>query len=116
MTAVGLASRVDVQGDEARRDVLASHARLLKRKLPAWDPQAGTVDMYYWNFGTRGMHALGGADWEVWRTSMLAAAVAGQSHAGPDAGSWDPVDPWGYSGGRAYATALMALSVAECLE
>jgi len=115
MTAVGLASRVELSGADARREMLASHARLLKRSLPYWDPAAGTVDMYYWFHGTRGMHALGGSDWEVWRASLLRAAVQGQS-VSSEPGSWDPVGPWGYSGGRAYATALMALSVAECLE
>jgi hypothetical protein len=112
MTAVGLTSRVELRGAEVSRNLLASHARLLKRNLPVWDPKTLGVDMYYWYHGTRGMRALGGADGVVWRAALLSAAVEGQAADG----SWDPVGPWGTTGGRAYATALMALSVAACLE
>ena len=111
MTAVGLASRAEVAGASNDRDVLAGHARVLKRSLPFWDADGQYVDMYYWFHGTRAMHALGGADWEAWRASLLAATVPNQA---PD-GSWDPAGPWGYVGGRAYATALCALAIQRCL-
>ena len=32
--------------------------------------------------------------------------------SGDDRGSWDPVGPWGFAGGRVYSTASMVL----CLE
>jgi hypothetical protein len=45
--------------------------------------------------------------------AMKAAVVDSQRKDGDERGSWDPqVDPWGFSGGRVYSTALMAL----CLE
>ena len=43
---------------------------------------------------------------------MKKAVLASQRRDGAHEGSWDPVGPWGHSGGRVYSTALMVL----CLE
>ncbi len=112
MTAVGLASRIDVQGaQQADRAVLHQHAGLMRRRLPVWDPAALGVDMYYWFHGTRAMKRMGGGYWQAWRDALLAASVPSQR----EDGSWDPIGPWGYSGGRSYATALVTACLAECL-
>jgi hypothetical protein len=42
---------------------------------------------------------------------MKSALLATQQTEGDQRGSWDPVGPWAYSGGRAYSTAMMALSL-----
>ena len=34
---------------------------------------------------------------------------AGQRAYDHALGSWDPIGPWGYAGGRVYSTALMAM-------
>ena len=116
MTAVGLTSRIDVQGfQRADRAVLHQGAGLMRKRLPVWDPAALGVDMYYWFHGTRAMKRMGGGYWQAWREALLAAAVPAQREDGAEAGSWDPIGPWGYSGGRAYATALVTLCLAECL-
>ncbi|MGK0218771.1 MAG: hypothetical protein ACI9HE_002266, partial [Planctomycetota bacterium] len=44
--------------------------------------------------------------------AMKPAVLSSQRREGHQKGSWDPVGPWGYSGGRVYSTALMVL----CLE
>ena len=44
--------------------------------------------------------------------AVRTAALAGQVRAGEERGSWDPVGPWGYAGGRVYATAMMCLALA----
>ncbi|MEM7306439.1 MAG: hypothetical protein AAF682_07210 [Planctomycetota bacterium] len=116
MTAIGLASRIRIDGREDQAELLDRHARRLRRALPAWDPEGFGVDMYYWFHGTRAMKAMGGADWDVWRAATLAAVVPSQSSGGDLAGSWDPIGPWGYVGGRVYATALLASVLSECLE
>ena len=43
---------------------------------------------------------------------MKKAVLESQRKDGDAKGSWDPVGPWGYSGGRVYSTALMTM----CLE
>ena len=43
---------------------------------------------------------------------MKPAVIETQRRDGDEKGSWDPVGPWGYAGGRVYATALMTL----CME
>ena len=116
MTAVGLSSRLAVESGGRGDGLLSNHARVLQRRLPEWDPEGFGVDMYYWFHGTLGMKRLGAESWDAWRDAVLASAVHGQRRGGDEAGSWDPVGPWGYTGGRVYATALMACVLAECLE
>ena len=50
--------------------------------------------------------------WSRWNEALRGAVLKTQSNSGDERGSWDPVGPWGYAGGRIYATAMMAL----CLE
>jgi len=113
MTAVGLWCRF-LAGQPPSTPVFARHAELLLAKPPEWDPDAFSVDMYYWYYGTCAMARMGERYWSAWSSALKKAALASQrKEKDSDArGSWDPVDPWGWSGGRIYATALMAL----CLE
>jgi len=92
--------------------LLEQHAELLLQKLPEWNPEGLTCDMYYWYYGSMGLRQLGGSSFAAWADALAPAALGGQRQDGDAAGSWDPVGPWGFSGGRVYATAMMAL----CLE
>jgi len=112
MTAVGLLCRIFLGQELDDTPLLRRHADLLVRSLPEWDPEAYGCDMYYWYYGTYAMYQLGGTHWKRWERSMLDAVVRSQSRDGDEAGSWDPVGPWGHVGGRVYSTALMTL----CLE
>ena len=87
---------------------------LCLRLLPTWAGD-GSIDMYYWTFGSLAMRAVGGEPWARWSEAMETAAFESQRSDGDPCGyfgSWDPVDPWGADGGRVYATAMMTL----CLE
>ena len=82
-------------------------AELLKSKPPKWDPNGGTVDYYYWYYGTYAMARVGGAYWQAWRGDLIKALMHQQIHKGCPMGSWPPeYGPWGDAGGRIYATAL----------
>ena len=75
----------------------------------------GSVDMYYWYWGTMAMFQMGGDSWGKWNEALKEAVVKHQhlKGSGARAGSWDPAGPWGaQDGGRVYSTALMTL----CLE
>jgi hypothetical protein len=59
------------------------------------------------------MYQMGGKHWKDWNQELKPAVLDSQRKEGGDyKGSWDPVGPWGHSGGRVYSTALMVL----CLE
>ncbi len=113
LTAVGMLCRVFLGEDPAKSPALRGGADLLLKQLPLWSEQEGTIDYYYWYYGSYAMWQLGGRDWEVWEREMLGAVVKTQRRGGDEEGSWDPqYDPWGHRGGRVYSTALMTL----CLE
>jgi hypothetical protein len=68
--------------------------------------------MYYWYYGSYAMYQMGGRYWEKWNKAMKDTILPNQRTDGDLKGSWDPIGPWGWSGGRVYSTATMVL----CLE
>ncbi len=117
MTAVAMLSRVFAAGflgnGDAQKPTLEAGAALLRNKLPQWDVEGGTIDFYYWYYGSYAMYQLAGKNWDVWKKAMIGAIVQNQCSEGCARGSWHPgVDPWGDNGGRVYSTAMMTL----CLE
>ena len=84
---------------------------LLRLRIPSWNPFAGSVDYYYWLWGTGALHQWGGPYWTEWKAAVEQALVPNQRRDGNFAGSWDPVGPWGQDGGRIYATAAAALAL-----
>ncbi|MEO6708403.1 MAG: prenyltransferase/squalene oxidase repeat-containing protein [Planctomycetota bacterium] len=113
MTASGMVTRLNT-GTPAD-PMLPRHALLLQKHPPEWDPQSNLVDEYYWYFGSIAMHRLGGNSWDTWRGSAQEALLTGQQQSGEGKGSWDPVGPWAFAGGRVYATSLNALSLSTML-
>ncbi len=108
LTAVGLLVRLQLGQTIESHPIVGMHADLLLKSLPEWDPSGHRTDMYYWYYGSFAMRRLGGKYWEAWRKAMERAVLEGQRQDGHAAGSWDPIGPWGWSGGRVYATAMMA--------
>jgi len=113
MTAVACLVRVFNQEDPANSQTLKGGTNLIMAKLPKWDEAAGSVDYYYWYYGSYAMFQIGGRSWDNWSRAMENTVVSHQRTSGDELGSWDPqVDPWGDNGGRVYATAINTL----CLE
>ncbi len=75
-------------------------------------PGHGTVNVYYWYYGTLAMFQLQGEYWRRWNEALQTQLLGSQRKTGRLAGSWDPDDTWGVYGGRIYSTSLSAL----CLE
>ncbi len=90
---------------------MAKSAALCLERLPDWDPTDGSIDHYYWLWGTLAMHRLGGEDWKAWRKATLDAIGRHQRVDGCARGSWDPLGAWGEDGGRVYSTVMSALSM-----
>lgn len=75
-------------------------------------PRQSETNYYYWYYGTLAMYQEGGEPWDRWNRSLRDILVNTQLKNGPNAGTWEPRDPWGGYGGRLYSTALATL----CLE
>jgi len=114
MTAVALRCRLYCGQTDNQNPIIKRQAELLLTQPPLWEPEAKTVDMYYWYHSTLALSQLNGKTWRKWKKPMQAAALAGQCDEKNDyKGSWDPVGTWGWSGGRIYSTALMVLILEE---
>jgi hypothetical protein len=74
-------------------------------------PGTGTMNFYYWYYGTLAMFQRQGDDWTRWNAALQHELLARQRWDGKSAGSWDADDQWGGYGGRIYSTALAALSL-----
>ena len=112
ITAVAMLTRVFLGEDPDESKVIQQGARLCLERLPVWDEGNGSIDHYYWYFGTLAMFQVGGRQWQKWNSAMKKAIVDHQRKDGCEKGSWDPLGPWGEDGGRVYATAVMTM----CLE
>ena len=114
LTAVGLFCRFFLGQDPREHDVMTAAARLITELPPRWDPTAGTIDHYYWYYGTYALFQMGGKHWTRWRKALERAVGPHQHRSGDQPnlyGSWDPVGAWGTDGGRVYSTAILTLTM-----
>lgn len=123
-TAVATAARLIAGPDPKVEPWVRKGIDLLSATPPLWDTEQGTIDLYYWYWGTMamsldartsragGLPDDGGAAWQAWRSRLVRALGPNQRRdAGSDLlGSWDPVDAWSREGGRVYATAMACLA------
>jgi len=113
MTAVASLVRVFNHEDPDTSEPLKKATALIMAKLPKWDEAAGSIDYYYWYYGSYAMFQIGSRSWDNWSRAMENTVVSHQRTSGDETGSWDPqLDPWGDNGGRVYSTAINTL----CLE
>jgi len=114
MTAIGMLARTFTGEDPRKSKIIRLGADLLAKLPPTWNPRDGSIDMYYWYYGSLVMFQVGGKHWALWRKAMDKAILQTQRRDTDHCrykGSWDPVGPWGRDGGRIYSTALMAMSM-----
>ncbi len=115
MTAIGLHTRLALGQNAQTSSSIPLHADLLQRKLPraGADPSAlEGVDFYYWYHGSLALQALGGPARDAWFAALRPVLAESQRQDGHFKGSWDALDdPWGFVGGRVYATAFGALAL-----
>jgi len=106
------------QGRSLQKDPLhRAGVALLLVKVPQWDEKAGCIDYDYWFHGTLAMKSLRDPRWHGWQEAVWQALLPNQRTRGHVGGSFDAApDPWGNSGGRAYATAINALTLAHTIE
>jgi hypothetical protein len=110
MTAVAILTRIFL-GEDLKSDMIRKGAGVCAERLPKWDPEDGSIDMYYWYYGSLALFQVGGTPWKKWNKAMVPAIVKSQHQkgSGSRSGSWDPIGPWGMDGGRVYSTAMMVM-------
>jgi hypothetical protein len=113
LTAVGMTIRIFGGRDLKSDEMIGKGADLLVKCLPKWDADQGSIDFYYWYYGSLAMFQVGGERWKKWNESMKSALLAHQrlEKERDEYGSWDPLDPWSGEGGRVYSTALNCLTM-----
>ncbi|MCI0650697.1 MAG: hypothetical protein L0Z55_02305 [Planctomycetes bacterium] len=122
MTASGYLGRASC-GEARDSDAMMKSAVLIASHRPEWREQRGkvlsTINFYCWYFGAQAMSQAGGDESRAWSKGLLLALLENQRHgtkAKEEAGSWDPLDPWGPAGGRVYSTAMGALALEVYLD
>jgi len=110
MTAAGLYCRFVLAEQPNTSPIMAAASQLLIGRPPKWDDQ-GSIDLYYWYYGSLAMFQAGGDHWRSWSRAVQAALLGNQRDEDNFAGSWDAVSAWSEAGGRIYATAMALLSL-----
>ncbi|MEM7201226.1 MAG: prenyltransferase/squalene oxidase repeat-containing protein [Planctomycetota bacterium] len=115
LTAVGLMCRFFLGQDPDDQPTMVAAADTLLKTPPIWDEDDGSVDHYYWYYGSYALYQMGkfkGKDyWGKWAKSLTKAVVKTQRDEGNFKGSWDPIGVWGEYGGRVYSTAILVLTL-----
>jgi hypothetical protein len=115
MTAAGIHIRVLTGQDPRTSEIMRKGLDLCLELPPVWNPDNGSIDMYYWYYGTLAVKALGGTPWRKWSDALRDTLITHQyvRGSGTRAGSWAPLGPWGEEGGTVYMTALAVLALQE---
>ena len=112
-TAMAMLGRI-FAGQRPTLAPIKAGADLLLQDLPVWNAAAGSIDYYYWYFGTTAAFQVGGETWNDWNKALKSALVEHQNcdKTSCQYGSWDPaVDCNGRRFGRVCATALNCLTL-----
>ena len=110
LTAVGLFCRFFLGQKPKEVETMKLAADTILQKPPVWDKQ-GSVDHYYWYYGTYALYQMGGKWWNQWQKKLTKSVVDTQRKDGNFKGSWDAAGVWGEDGGRVYSTAMLALTL-----
>jgi len=80
---------------------------------PIWNSASGTIDLYYWHYGSLAMFQDSAKVWKSWVKHLQTALLSSQHGIamGSRGGSWDPIGVWCIDGGRVYSTAINVLSL-----
>ena len=115
-TAIGVLVRL-MLGNNTRDPLVVSGVKNIISRMPAWDAsKPGTIDYYYWYYGSYCLYRYdgpGGENWRKWAEQKDKVILKNQrpKSGGCAAGSWDAIDRWGGEGGRVYSTAINIITL-----
>jgi len=117
MTALAVVTRL-LAGADREDEFVAKGQDLVAKSPPLSDPREQAVDFHYWHFGSLALRGQvsdrkRSTAQAAWQAAAVGAILESQrlDRAEHRFGSWDPVDPWSFAGGRVYATAIHALTL-----
>ena len=113
-TALALEARLSLRRGKTSDEELRKAAELLVRRLPEWNEDKGSIDFYYWTYGTQALSRFGGAGWTLW-CEKLQEALVGHQVPTLEGGYWPAADAWGDEGDVVYSTAFSLLSLQASL-
>jgi hypothetical protein len=122
LTATCMLARLCIGEWAWKPETMKMQAELLVKCLPQTPKGKGAVgnDMYYWLRGAAAMRAYRRLDERVaekWLDAVRSVLTKCQvQQQGNTRGSWDPVGPWGWAGGRVYSTSIALLTLRNVIE
>ncbi len=113
MTAVSIMSRIFIVKEKADPRLYRGSKFILLRK-PQWKKKE--IDFYYWYYASLALFQFdgpGGPQWKSWNQPMKNTLLKNQVRSSKHCkdGCWEPEGRWCGGGGRAYATAINALTL-----
>ncbi|MFH0944299.1 MAG: prenyltransferase/squalene oxidase repeat-containing protein [Planctomycetota bacterium] len=78
LTAVAMLCRIFLGEDPEKSPALRGGADLLLKRMPLWSVEEGTIDYYYWYYGSYARWQMGGDAWTRWQERMLDAVIKTQ--------------------------------------
>jgi beta-lactamase regulating signal transducer with metallopeptidase domain len=110
-TAVALCAYRDWGADLVETDRHLASLTLLASKPPDWSRGEGTIDSYYWAFGTNAIQVLGGALTERWNRKLETALLEHVDRDADGRAFWAAVDAWHHPGSEVAMTAMCVLAL-----
>ncbi len=108
VTGAVLLARFFLGQDPEAQVLMVRQANQLTRSPARWKAKSRRFDLYALRDTTYALFQTGGKHWKAWNAEMKKAVLDAQVQKGDERGSWNPVGPYGASGGRVLSTALMA--------
>ena len=113
-TAMALNARFGWGQQDRSKEAIRRGAFLLTEAAPRWDEDQGSIDYYYWLFGTEALEPVGGLAYESWCQALVQALVPNQLQD-EQGGYWPAIDAWCFEGTQVHATVLCTLALQRTL-
>jgi beta-lactamase regulating signal transducer with metallopeptidase domain len=110
-TAVALCARLAWDQDPVEVEAMLTGATLLARKPPLWSTARGSIDSYYWAFGTRALAGYGGLLARRWEAGLREALLGNVERDDEGRAHWPAVDAWSAPGSEVHMTAFCTLAL-----
>lgn len=110
-TALGVLGRAAIGQDPIESEAGLRSLTLVASKPPVWNLSNGSVDYYYWMYGSEAMNLVGGRLADRWHHTLREVLA---KHQDP-AGFWPAIDAWSTPGTNVHSTACALIALKATL-
>lgn len=110
-TALGVLGRAAMGQDPIESEAGLRSLTLIASKPPVWNLSHGSVDYYYWMYGSEAMNLVGGRLADRWHQTLREVLA---KHQDP-AGFWPAIDAWSTPGTHVHSTACALIALKATL-